>query len=330
MPPGSDPHDFAPSAQQAAALARRRRRRGERAGLRGGLVDTIEAAEDDGVQVVTATDAIELFPLAEHGEGDDPHFFTDPVRMRAAAEHIAAELGRAGRRRWTRRPSSGRVDAYLAALDALDAEVDDTLWPSCPTADRTLVTNHEVFGYFADRYGFEVLGAIIPGGATLAEPSAADLAELAAADRGRRRAGHLRRDLRHRPAWPTRWRRKAPMSRWSSSTASRSARLGQRRRHLPRADPHERRADRRGPRRDLAELGLMALVPRPLRPRVHAAGAARRDAGRRRVSVVGTWVVLRGLSFLGDALAHGVIPGMALAVLWGFNLTVGALLTRRP
>jgi ABC-type Mn2+/Zn2+ transport system permease subunit len=44
-------------------------------------------------------------------------------------------------------------------------------------------------------------------------------------------------------------------------------------------------------------------------------------------SVVGTWVVLRGLSFLGDALAHGVIPGMALAVLWGFNLTVGALLS---
>jgi manganese/iron transport system permease protein len=44
-------------------------------------------------------------------------------------------------------------------------------------------------------------------------------------------------------------------------------------------------------------------------------------------SVVGTWVVLRGLSVLGDALAHGVIPGMALAVLWGFNLTVGALLT---
>jgi ABC-type Mn2+/Zn2+ transport system permease subunit len=44
-------------------------------------------------------------------------------------------------------------------------------------------------------------------------------------------------------------------------------------------------------------------------------------------SVVGTWVVLRGLSFLGDALAHGVIPGMALAVLWGFNLTLGALVT---
>ena len=43
-------------------------------------------------------------------------------------------------------------------------------------------------------------------------------------------------------------------------------------------------------------------------------------------SVVGTWVVLRGLSFLGDALAHGVIPGIALAVLWGFSPVIGAFL----
>jgi ABC-type Mn2+/Zn2+ transport system permease subunit len=42
-------------------------------------------------------------------------------------------------------------------------------------------------------------------------------------------------------------------------------------------------------------------------------------------SLVGTWVVLRGLAFLGDALAHGVIPGIALAVLWGFSPIVGAL-----
>ena len=41
-------------------------------------------------------------------------------------------------------------------------------------------------------------------------------------------------------------------------------------------------------------------------------------------AVVGTWVVLRGLTFLGDALAHGVVPGLALAVLWGFSPIVGA------
>lgn len=42
-------------------------------------------------------------------------------------------------------------------------------------------------------------------------------------------------------------------------------------------------------------------------------------------SLVGTWVVLRGLAFLGDAIAHGVIPGLALAVLWGFSPIIGAL-----
>lgn len=42
-------------------------------------------------------------------------------------------------------------------------------------------------------------------------------------------------------------------------------------------------------------------------------------------SLVGTWVVLRGLAFLGDALSHGVVPGIALAILWGFSPIIGAL-----
>ena len=42
-------------------------------------------------------------------------------------------------------------------------------------------------------------------------------------------------------------------------------------------------------------------------------------------SLVGTWVVVRGLAFMGDALAHGVLPGIALAFLWGFDITLGAL-----
>ena len=42
-------------------------------------------------------------------------------------------------------------------------------------------------------------------------------------------------------------------------------------------------------------------------------------------SLIGTWVVVRGLAFLGDALAHGVLPGIALAAIWGFNLTLGAM-----
>ena len=41
-------------------------------------------------------------------------------------------------------------------------------------------------------------------------------------------------------------------------------------------------------------------------------------------SVIGTWVVIRGMTFLGDALAHGIIPGVALAMLFGFSPVVGA------
>lgn len=44
-------------------------------------------------------------------------------------------------------------------------------------------------------------------------------------------------------------------------------------------------------------------------------------------SVVGVWVVIRGMAFLGDALAHGVLPGIALAFLWGLDITVGALVS---
>ena len=44
-------------------------------------------------------------------------------------------------------------------------------------------------------------------------------------------------------------------------------------------------------------------------------------------ALVGTWVVVRGLAFFGDALAHGVLPGIALAAIWGFDLTLGALVS---
>ncbi|WP_279403179.1 metal ABC transporter substrate-binding protein [Arthrobacter sp. JCM 19049] len=52
-----------------------------------------------------------------------------------------------------------------------------------PAERRALVTNHHVFGYLAQRFGFRVIGAVIPGGTTLASPSAADLKELADAIR---------------------------------------------------------------------------------------------------------------------------------------------------
>ena len=177
MPPGTDPHDFAPSARQAAELRSADAVVVNGLGFEAGLTSVVEAAADDGVTVVTATDAIEPIPVdGPSGEGADPHFFTDPARMRQAAEHLATALSAAVPALQT--PAArNRINGYLAELDDLDAEVERTL-AVVPAERRLLVTNHEVFGYFADRYGFEVVGAIVPGGSTLAEPSAADLAEL--------------------------------------------------------------------------------------------------------------------------------------------------------
>ncbi len=72
-----------------------------------------------------------------------------------------------------------RAAASVAELRALDAEAEATL-ASVPAERRKLVTNHDVFAYFADRYGFEVVGAVIPSVTTQAAPSAGEIDDLAA------------------------------------------------------------------------------------------------------------------------------------------------------
>jgi zinc/manganese transport system substrate-binding protein len=109
--------------------------------------------------------------------GEDPHFFTDPARMAAAVDGIAAFLI-ANVEGIDADIVTEAAEAYHEDLEALDAEVA-ALVAGIPAENRVLITNHEVFGYFADRYGFEVAGAIIPGGSTIDGTSAGDLAELA-------------------------------------------------------------------------------------------------------------------------------------------------------
>ena len=109
--------------------------------------------------------------------GDDPHFFTDPARMALAVDGIAAFLI-ANVDGIDADAVSAAAEAYHDKLEALDAEVA-ALVESIPTESRVLITNHEVFGYFADRYGFEVAGAVIPSGSTVDSSSAGELAELA-------------------------------------------------------------------------------------------------------------------------------------------------------
>ncbi len=112
-----------------------------------------------------------------HHEGVDPHFFTDPVRMSAAVEGIVDFLV-AEVEGLDEAKLRASTTAYLDELSALDAEVAADV-EQIPAARRILVTNHEVFGYFADRYGFEVVGVVIPSGTTSDAASAGELAELA-------------------------------------------------------------------------------------------------------------------------------------------------------
>jgi ABC-type Zn uptake system ZnuABC Zn-binding protein ZnuA len=114
---------------------------------------------------------------AHDHDGDDPHFFTDPSRMSEAVEGISGFL-KAEVDGLDVEALSAAVADYRAELDALDQEIAAQM---AAIADdrRVLVTNHEVFGYFAERYDFETVGAVIPSGSTTGGASAGDLAELA-------------------------------------------------------------------------------------------------------------------------------------------------------
>lgn len=178
MPVGADPHDFQLSAQETDRLLSADALVVNGGGFEAGLIDVVESAIAQGVPTFESISAVETidFDDGDHG-GVDPHFFGDPVRMAAAVdgmvEFFVAEV------------DGLDVDAlersateYLDALSEVDAEVSQLVDALDPAA-RVLVTNHEVFGYFADRYGFEVVGAVVPGGSTVEAASAADLAELA-------------------------------------------------------------------------------------------------------------------------------------------------------
>jgi zinc/manganese transport system substrate-binding protein len=176
MPPGAAPHEFQASPRQVASIREADALVSNGAGFEEGLGDPIDAAEEDGVPTFAAIDAVDTLQL-EGGGATDPHFFTDPARMATAAQAIGDFLVDEVPALDT--PAFARqVRATVDELHALDAEVERTL-SAVPADRRTLVTNHEVFGYFADRYGFDVVGAVIPAGTTQAEPSAEQLAELA-------------------------------------------------------------------------------------------------------------------------------------------------------
>jgi zinc/manganese transport system substrate-binding protein len=156
IPTGVDPHEYAPSAQQVAAISSADFVFANGLGLEENLIDLLAQSESEGLSVTYLADHVE--PIDR-----DPHFWHDPIRMSRAAELIAEALG--------------QTSSYPAKLEQLDNEVEDLL-REIPAERRLLITGHDSFDYFADRYGFEILATIVPGGGSLGSPSSADLAAL--------------------------------------------------------------------------------------------------------------------------------------------------------
>ncbi|MFB7249997.1 metal ABC transporter solute-binding protein, Zn/Mn family [Microbacterium sp. NPDC056234] len=174
MAPGADPHSFELSAQQAAGMRAADLVVANGLGLEEGLAQHVDAAADEGVEILLAGDHVDVLEYAD-GAGPDPHFWTDPTQMTLVVEALAPALAElAGDGADDVRAAAG---AYRAELSDLDDEMATALG-AVPDEHRALVTNHHVFGYLADRYDVALLGAAIPGGTTLAAPSPADLQEL--------------------------------------------------------------------------------------------------------------------------------------------------------
>ncbi|HYH31358.1 MAG TPA: zinc ABC transporter substrate-binding protein AztC [Pseudonocardia sp.] len=176
MEPGADPHSFGISAQQAAQLERAGLVVHNGLGLEEGVRHHVGAAAAAGAATFAAGEAAD--PIAFAPGTPDPHFWTDPRRVRGVvdriAEQVIAHVEGVD-------PAVVRANAarYGDEIDRLDAELA-ARFGAIPPQRRKLVTNHHVFGYLAQRYGFEVVGAVIPSGTTLASPSASDVASLAA------------------------------------------------------------------------------------------------------------------------------------------------------
>ncbi len=224
---GVDPHGYQASAADGAAMRDADLVISNGLLLEEGLVSAIDAAEADGVRVLSIADKVDPIEFEfmgrghshdddhdddhgdddkdddhghshghshgdddhddDHGDdhGDDhdddhgdhgdegPHFWWDPMRMVMAVDLIAAELA-------TLRPDidwAARAAAYNAQAMAAHEQMV-ALFDTIPAANRRIITNHDSLGYLEYRYGFEVIGTVIPGSSTMAETNPRAFAEL--------------------------------------------------------------------------------------------------------------------------------------------------------
>lgn len=183
VPDGRDPHDYQPSARDMEAMATADLLVVNGLGFEEYLGDAVGAAADAGTPTFVVSDHVTVRDAAGvrddgHGHGDDhgtgahgggdPHLWLSPATMLEALPALADAISVA---------IGADVDPapLTVELEALDADLASEF---AALARCELVTGHDELGYFADRYGCEVIGAVIPSMSTTADASARQLAEL--------------------------------------------------------------------------------------------------------------------------------------------------------
>ncbi len=170
LPAGTDPHAYQPSPQDMAKIEKSRLIIINGAGYEQFLTTLLAGAEKNVIEASAG-----LSPREDTEHGVDPHMWLDPTLVLTYIENIRKAL--------TDYDPAGadvyqaNADAYAAQLQELDGWIKTEV-QKIPDGQRMLVTNHEAFGYFAERYGFDVVGAVVPSFSSNAAPSAQQMAGL--------------------------------------------------------------------------------------------------------------------------------------------------------
>ncbi len=185
MPLGLDPHAFEPTPQDVVRVGEATVLIVNGAGYEGWLAKVLENAGGQRQVIEASTGLTSRDPShdaevasneAGHDHAADPHFWLDPTKVVHYVENIRDGLSTAdpaGKDLY-----AANAAAYIAKLNELDKWIQGEIEQIPPTR-RLLVTNHESLGYFADRYGLKIVGAVVPSVTTEASPSAQQLAALA-------------------------------------------------------------------------------------------------------------------------------------------------------
>jgi ABC-type Zn uptake system ZnuABC Zn-binding protein ZnuA len=204
LPLGADPHSFSPTPADLAAVADAHVVFVNGLGLEEFLDEMIKNAGGEAM-IVEVSSGIEVREFGEsekheaeehgheesqpegeehehdeeerhrHHEGVDPHAWMTPANAAIFADNIEHGLSQLDPKHTA--TYAANTESYQAQLADLDAWVKEQI-DSIPPENRKVVTDHDTLGYYTDRYGLEMVGAVLPGFSTSAEPSAQELAAL--------------------------------------------------------------------------------------------------------------------------------------------------------